>query len=753
MTIPEAAQRKSSALSESDDAEVIHLVYGKDSDGVARVRFVRDRRLTLPDVAGLSLAQAALAYADAGWFVLPTDPDNIKNPGSVVGGRWHEKSSRDPKQIRTWWAENPDYGIALHVGRSGAVVFDFDRDNLDAIPSHLAEALRSADAIQLTRPSGDRGHYLFAKPEGATFGNRAGAFAAFGEVRGENGVIIAAPTPHPDGGEYRWARAGGIVTPPPVALLGCLSEASSVAVMPLSDDGLDNFLKHHGRDDRPQAMRVVLDKFHADVDGGMSRHYALVRALGFGYRDAVAGLYPTKRVTDALDEAFHAAYDDAATGRRPAPGPTEFLDVARYVAAEVANADPADLRAVKDGFADPENSAKAREAMASGLRTTDAQQDQRSSRPASRSLAEITPTAVRWLWKGWLPRGKVSIFEGDSDVGKSTITLDWAATVSTGRAWPPTVIEGKTLASQDEPAGVLLVGVEDADDDTVVPRLIAAGADLSRIRSLERPVDETGRPTPFTIPDDIDWLRKAIAEADAKLVVIDPITACLSENAKHGVDASIRRILTYVVDLAREMDCAIVLIRHFNKAAGMSAKHRGGGSVAYTALVRSVISAGKLTEPGENGETFAIARTVGNLSKSPAAIGYCLEDAPDDPDLPEPEDDQLRTAVVKWCGTLNLTADQLVGADGAKVGDARKNAPTREECEQVLRELLADGPMRTDEAIKKVREVVGCSVKPVKEAARLMRIVKKPVRSDKAIDHWTWELPPLKIPLADLEGG
>ncbi|ORA69460.1 hypothetical protein BST23_00545 [Mycolicibacterium elephantis] len=368
-------------------------------------------------------------------------------------------------------------------------------------------------------------------------------------------------------------------------------------------------------------------------------------------------------------------------------------------------------------------------------------------------MADVKPTAVRWLWKGWLPRGKVSIFEGDSDVGKSTVTLDWAATVSTGRAWPPTVMDGKTLISQDEPGGVLLVGVEDADDDTVVPRLIAAGADLSRIRSLERPVDETGSPTPFTIPDDIDWLRKAIVEAEATLVVIDPITACLPENAKHGVDSSIRRILMHLVDLAREMDCAIVLIRHFNKAAGMSAKHRGGGSVAYTALVRSVISAGKLTDRGEQGEAFAIARTVGNLSKPPATIGYCLQDAPDLPDLPEPEDDQLRIAVVKWCGPLSLTADQLVGADGAKVGDARKNAPVREECEHVLRELLADGEMRADEAIKKVREVVGCSVKPVKEAARLMRIVKKPVRSGKAIDHWTWELPPLKIPLLDLEGG
>ena len=84
--------------------------------------------LELPDIVGLSLLNAALAYARCGWFVLPTLPGDIKNPGSVVGGRWHERSTRDPVQIQRWWAENPNYGIALHVGRSGASVFDLDID-------------------------------------------------------------------------------------------------------------------------------------------------------------------------------------------------------------------------------------------------------------------------------------------------------------------------------------------------------------------------------------------------------------------------------------------------------------------------------------------------------------------------------------------------------------------------------------------------------------------------------------------------
>ena len=114
-------------------------------------------------------------------------------------------------QIRRWWTANPNYGIALHCGRSGAGVFDYDQGSLEALAGYgrgeLADALMSAGAVQGTRVDGDRGHYMFLMPDdGKEYGNSAGAFTVVGEFRGKNGVIIAAPTPHPDaetkGGDY-----------------------------------------------------------------------------------------------------------------------------------------------------------------------------------------------------------------------------------------------------------------------------------------------------------------------------------------------------------------------------------------------------------------------------------------------------------------------------------------------------------------------------------------------------------------------
>lgn len=354
-------------------------------------------------------------------------------------------------------------------------------------------------------------------------------------------------------------------------------------------------------------------------------------------------------------------------------------------------------------------------------------------------MADVEPTTVEWLWRPWIPLGKLTILEGDPGVAKSTMTTDWAAVVSRGNHWPVTTVAGvPQRPDRAEPAGVVLVGIEDDAEDTIVPRLIAAEADLSRVFTMAQPIDDQGNPVPFVIPEDIDRLRRAIEQTNARLVIIDPITAFLStKQVKSGDDASTRQALMPLANMARETRCAIVLIRHLNKSAGMDAKHRGSGSMAFTGLSRSVIIAAKLKEPDSSGATHAIARTKGNLSRDPDALGYVLKDAPGNPDI----------ATMQWAGSLDIDADHLAGADSAKDKAGRKSAPIREQAEDALRLLLANGPMNAGDAIESACEKIGCSERTVRKAADAVGVLKERIYIDGKVSHWTWELPPAVIPL------
>ncbi len=305
--------------------------------------------LRIPDVAGLSLAAAALAYAKAGWYVLPTDPADIKNPGSVVHGHWQDKSTREPEQIRAWWRESPGNGIALHLGKSGAVAFDLDIDDLDVIARagrpDIAEALRSAAVIQTTRRQGDRGHYLYATAPGESFGNGPGAFRRWGQVRGRNGVIIAAPTPHPDaktkGGHYQWKRVGALHRLPEALRASLLAAAGEAD--PLTKTELEQFLDTYagggcGREGCRNSPKGPVTKFKNQVAGGCSRHDTMASVLPWVLSEAMAGCYSAREACEQLYKAFAAAFTEDDDPARRGQLDNEYVRLAQWAA---AHADPA----------------------------------------------------------------------------------------------------------------------------------------------------------------------------------------------------------------------------------------------------------------------------------------------------------------------------------------------------------------------------------------------------------------------------
>lgn len=304
---------------------------------------------SVPEVTGLSLADAALAYAEAGWFVFPLAPGSKDQP--VV--KYSTQSSRDPEQIREWWTENPDYGIALHVGRSGAVVFDLDRSSLGDLPPEMANALTVGVRQSSRCGTTDRGHYVFATG-GTTFSNKAKAFGPYGEVRGNNGYIVAAPTPHAkadDGGGYLWTAPRPIPELPQYLrelLEHRMLHAPDDEAPALTDAELRAFLDAPEHNQRNQPGRIAGPRnwFRAQVEAGHSIHVTILDVLCWALREVRAGALSAFDVMAELQTDFHDAFSGPGRGAddRDRPGSNEFGSALAWAAAQVRDLDPEELR-------------------------------------------------------------------------------------------------------------------------------------------------------------------------------------------------------------------------------------------------------------------------------------------------------------------------------------------------------------------------------------------------------------------------
>lgn len=233
--------------------------------------------------------------------------------------------------------------------------------------------------------------------------------------------------------------------------------------------------------------------------------------------------------------------------------------------------------------------------------------------PVGTLLSEVQPEAIRWLWKGYLALGKITMWDGDPGIGKSLSTLDIAARVSTGRSMPDDY--------PCEKGGVVLITPEDGLADTIQPRLVRAEANLRKILSIsEVPVydKETGKELykrPFTLPDDIPLLRDAIKRMKAKLVIIDPLMSIFSTQNSYK-DNEVRAALTPVKMLIEEAGAACVMVRHLTKGGGDNALYRGGGSIAFIGLARLAMLVAKDPTDETRNVLAPIKSNIGKLANN-----------------------------------------------------------------------------------------------------------------------------------------
>ena len=195
------------------------------------------------------------------------------------------------------------------------------------------------------------------------------------------------------------------------------------------------------------------------------------------------------------------------------------------------------------------------------------------------NMSDVEVTEVKWLWKPYIPIGKITIIQGDPGEGKTTMILAIASAMTTGDVLP--------LSEEAfERRNVIYQTAEDGLSDTIKPRLLAAGADCTKVIVIDESHKE------LTLSD--KRIEEAIIETSAQLLIIDPLQAYLGSSVDMHRANEIRPIFKNLSSVAERTGCAIVIIGHMNKAGGTKGLYRGLGSIDITAAARSVLLVGRV---------------------------------------------------------------------------------------------------------------------------------------------------------------
>ena len=310
-----------------------------------------------------------------------------------------------------------------------------------------------------------------------------------------------------------------------------------------------------------------------------------------------------------------------------------------------------------------------------------------------------------------------ALFDGDPNLGKSLTTIDLAARLSRGRPLPDGTAAG-------DPVRTLIVQAEDGTASTLVPRLLAAGADLHHVFVFPDAVTCILR-----LPRNLPTLERAIQATRAELVIIDPLVAFLAPGVFTGSDQMMRRVLGRLSALADRTGVAIMMVRHLNKSAGQKALYRGGGSIGIIGVARSALLAAE--HPSADGRKV-LATLKTNLGPPPRALTYRIVGS------------DSGVATIEWLEPIDLTADEaLLAVD---------NEPKSELAIVVASEWLAaalkDGPRPATEVIAAAL-AAGIKEKTLQRAKEKTQVDTRFYADKKTgVKRWLWKLwkPPFDMP-------
>ncbi len=294
-------------------------------------------------------------------------------------------------------------------------------------------------------------------------------------------------------------------------------------------------------------------------------------------------------------------------------------------------------------------------------------------------FSDVEAKPVLWLWPDRIPKGKLTVFSGPPDCGKTTVLIDVIARYSTGRDFPDGAVNGS------EPGDILMLIAEDDPADTIKPRLIAADANVDRvshiravaIRQKAKKVERA-----LALDEDLALLENELKKnPGVGLVTIDPISSYLGRSDLNK-EQELRRVLVPVKDMAERTGVTIVGLGHFNKRQDVNALGRVSGAVAMSGVPRAVWTFGK--SPTED-DVFLMQRGKLNVAGRTTGLRYRFGVR----ELP------TGTApFIEWAGEETRSADEIIDLERNPEGKRKDKAA------RFLADYLSQGPKSSTEILQ-----------------------------------------------------
>jgi putative DNA primase/helicase len=334
-------------------------------------------------------------------------------------------------------------------------------------------------------------------------------------------------------------------------------------------------------------------------------------------------------------------------------------------------------------------------------------------------MSTLTPKPIEWFWPGRVARGCLTVIGGVPGCGKSFVVAYMAAVGTT---------DGRWCDGQEGPTGsVILVDGESDPERVLLPRLLAHGANTSRVGlvKMKHTVGNDGkkRQVMFSLRD-LPELEQVLRDRpDCKLIVVDPVGSFLGQKVDAHRDNEIREVLAPLAVLAEKYGVAVVLVMHHRKGASDRADEKVMGSVGFVGIARQVWHVSKDAEDAKK-RYFLAGKN--NLSEDQKGLSFTIQGNP---------------ARVVWGGEVDESADDAMRRDRTGEGEGGERVERAErlaEGKRFLETMLAEGPVEM-KVLKRDAEEAGLAWSTVRRAKAALG-VKVEKTGESRTGPWVWML-------------